>query len=281
MTSEGFIGLQVHGIGNNEKLNGAQVKWRNLRIVEDGFEDHQFSKDPQVPEISYLHNQLTEWEKHNGWRLLWDGKTSEGWRGAKLDDFPEQGWTMEEGILTVQATDGGEATGPGDIVTRALYSDFELILDFMITEGANSGIKYFVDAELNKGTGSAIGCEFQILDDRNHPDADEGVDGNRKVGALYDLIPAKNLSVPGRGKQFKGVGAWNRARIVSKDGKVEHWLNGEKVIEYDRFSLMFEALVGKSKYRNWEGFGRWPEGHILLQDHGNTVSFKNIKIRAL
>ena len=102
--------------------------------------------------------------------------------------------------------------------------------------GANSGIKYFVDPELNKGSGSAIGCEFQILDDRRHPDATMGTDGNRTVASLYDLIAADNLSVPGRGKQFKGVGAWNKARIVSRNGKVEHWLNNEKAVEVRRVS---------------------------------------------
>ena len=231
--------------------------------------------------MSYLKNELTEWEKRNGWRLLWDGATPAGWRGAKLDEFPESGWQMKDGELTVLATDGGESTGPGDIVTTSNYSNFELELEFKITEGANSGIKYFVDPSLNKGQGSAIGCEFQILDDQRHPDAKMGVNGNRTVGSLYDLITAENLSVPGRGKQFKGIGKWNKARIVSRDGKVEHWLNNEKIIEYDRNSQIFKALVAYSKYKDWPNFGRWPEGSILLQDHGNEVSFRSIKIREL
>ena len=278
MTSEGFIGLQVHSIGGSE-LEGAEVRWRNIRILTDNPVAYRWPSDPAVDETSYLENQLTAWEKNHGWRLLWDGRTTEGWRGAKLDGFPESGWEINDGVLTIRATDGGESTGPGDIVTTASYSDFELVVDFKITEGANSGIKYFVDPDLNKETGSAIGCEFQILDDQRNPDAKMGVAGNRTVGSLYDLIAAENLSVPGRAKQFKGVGQWNRARIVSRDGHVEHWLNGEKVVEYDRFSQIFRSLVAYSKYKDWEGFGRWPEGPILLQDHGNTVHFRNIKIR--
>jgi hypothetical protein len=280
-TAQGFIGLQVHGIGDNEAMVGAQVKWRNIRILTQDLEQHQRVKDPRVTEISYLKNALTEWERRHGWRLLWDGETSDGWIGAKLNSFPRKGWRIDDGVLTVLATDGGESTGPGDIITEAQFSDFELELEFKITEGANSGIKYFVDPELNKGPGSAIGCEFQILDDRVHPDAQMGVNGNRTAGGLYDLIAPENLSVPGRGKQFKGVGNWNKARIVSRGGQVEHWLNNEKVVEYDRFSQMFRALVAYSKYKEWKDFGEWPQGHILLQDHGNEVSYRSIKIREL
>jgi hypothetical protein len=108
-----------------------------------------------------------------------------------------------------------------------------------------------------------------------------GVDGNRQLAGLYDLIAAENLSVPGRGKQFKGMDQWNKARIVSKNGKVSHWLNNEKTVEYDRFSQMFRALVAYSKYQKWDSFGQWPQGHILLQDHGNTVHFRSIKIKVL
>jgi hypothetical protein len=278
LTSSGFIGLQVHGISNPDHAN-KEIKWRNLRIIETDLEKFKWEDDPEVPQISFLVNQLTDYEKRKGWRLLWDGKTSNGWRSARSDQFPEKGWEMKEGVLTILATDGAESTGPGDIITVDQYSDFELELEFKITKGANSGIKYFVDPALNKSVGSAIGCEFQILDDRNHPDAKKGVNSNRTVASLYDLIKAENLSIPGRGKQFKGIGAWNKARIISKNGKVEHWLNGEKAVEYDRWSQMFKALVAYSKYKVWPEFGQWSKGHILLQDHGDTVHFRSIKIR--
>ena len=279
LTSEGFFGLQVHSISSEK--DGFIVKWKNIRILTENIETYRLPIDPNVSQISYLKNELTNWEQSKGFRLLWDGKTTTGWRGAKLDGFPESGWIIKDGELTVEATDGGESTGPGDIVTTKNYSDFELELEFKITEGANSGVKYFVDPNLNKGIGSAIGCEFQILDDKNHPDAKMGVTGNRTIGSLYDLITAGNLTTKGRSKQFKGIGQWNKARIVSKDGHVEHWLNNEKTVEYNRFSQMFEALVNYSKYQQWQNFGRWPEGLILLQDHGNEVSFRSIKIREL
>lgn len=279
LTSSGFIALQVHGIGSNENIAGKEIKWRNIRIKTDNLKEQRRTTDPDVKEMSYLINSLTPNEVNNGWRLLWDGKTNKGWRGAKLNHFPESGWDIKDKVLTVKATDGAESTGPGDIITDKVFSSFELELEFKITKGANSGIKYFVDAELNKGTGSAIGCEFQILDDKNHPDAKAGVNGNRTIGSLYDLITAENLSIPGRTKQFKGIGSWNKARIVVKGAQVEHWLNNEKVIEYDRSSQMFRALVAYSKYKNWPEFGQWPSGHILLQDHGDTVHYRSIKIR--
>jgi hypothetical protein len=278
MTAEGFIGLQVHSIGDPQ-LAGRTVRWRNLRIQTGDLEANRTPRDPDVEEISFLNNRLTDYEVRQGWRLLWDGETSKGWRGAKLDHFPGSGWTIENGVLTVEATDGGESTGPGDIVTIDQFSNFDLQFDFRITDGANSGVKYFVDPELNKGDGSAIGCEFQVLDDAVHPDAKMGVNGNRTIGSLYDLITAENFSAEGRKKQFKGVGQWNQGRVVSDNGRVEHWLNGEKVVEFDRHSQMFRALVAYSKYQVWPGFCQWPAGHILLQDHGDEVSYRNIKIR--
>jgi hypothetical protein len=250
-----------------------------MRILTDDLEANRTERDPEVAEISFLDNQLTPYEKRQGWRLLWDGKTSKGWRGAKLTGFPESGWTMEDGVLTVEATDGGESTGPGDIVTIDRFTNFEFSFEFKITEGANSGVKYFVDPALNKGEGSAIGCEYQVLDDKVHPDAKEGVAGNRTLASLYDLITAENLQTKDRSKQFKGIGEWNQGRIVSDNGKVEHWLNGEKYIEFDRYSQMFRALVAYSKYKVWPGFCQWPDGSLLLQDHGNEVSFKNLKVR--
>jgi len=276
-TAEGFIAFQVHSI-RDKSQEGKMVKWKNIRIKTKDLENSRKAVDRQVPEISYLTNSLSADELRKGWRLLWDGATTNGWRGAKLDGFPEKGWRIKDGILTVLSSGGAESRNGGDIVTTDSYKDFELSIDFKITEGANSGIKYFVDPELNKGEGSAIGLEFQILDDEKHPDAKKGKNGNRTVGSLYDLIRAENND-SSRGKNFKGIGKWNNARIVVKNGHVEHWLNQIKVVEFDRFSQIFKALVEKSKYEEWDNFGRFPNGLILLQDHGDEVSFKNIKIR--
>ncbi|MFI1745213.1 3-keto-disaccharide hydrolase [Thalassobellus sediminis] len=278
-TATGFIALQVHSIGSKNEDAGKKIRWKNIRIKTNNLDEELWPSDPEVREVSYLKNSLTKNEVNKGWRLLWDGKTNKGWKGAKIDQFPNSGWEIKDGELTILATDGGESTGPGDIITINTFSSFELELEFKITKGANSGIKYFVDSELNKGPGSAIGCEFQILDDENHPDAKAGINGNRTVGSLYDLITAENLSVQGRSKQFKGVNRWNKARIVVIGSNVEHWLNNEKVIEYDRQSQMFRALVAYSKYKKWSDFGQWASGHILLQDHGNTVHYRSIKIR--
>jgi hypothetical protein len=276
-TAEGFIAFQVHSI-HNENLEEKTVRWRNINIQTVDLEKSMKTVNVDVPEISYLDNQLTDNEVRTGWRFLWDGKSTAGWRGAKIDDFPDNGWEIKDGMLTVLSSGGTESANGGDIVTTDLFGDFELSVDFKITEGANSGIKYFVDSELNKGEGSAIGLEFQVLDDQKHPDAKMGKNGNRTVGSLYDLIRAENTN-NSRGKNFRGVGKWNNARIVVKDGHVEHWLNQVKVVEFDRFSQMFKALVEKSKYEKWENFGRLSQGLILLQDHGDEVSFKNIKIR--
>jgi len=279
MTSEGFFGLQVHSIQDKE-VEGAEVKWKNVNIATENLGPHRRKTDPNVEVINWIPNYLSEAEKRKGWRLLWDGESSNGWRGANKNRFPERGWTIENGVLTVIESTGEEAAFGGDIVTTDEFSSFEFELEFNITEGANSGIKYFVVEGLNPGTGSEIGPEFQILDDENHPDAKMGVGGNRTVGSLYDLITAENLSEPNRSsKRFKGVGEWNKARVVVRGNHVEHWLNNVKVVEYERGSQIYRNLIQKSKYDVYENFGEAVWGHILLQDHGNRVSFRSIKIR--
>ena len=220
-------------------------------------------------------NTLTAAEKQQGWKLLWDGQTTKGWRAAKGAEFPKEGWEIRDGVLTVVETGGAESRAGGDIVTEAEFAAFELKLDFRLTPGANSGIKYYVDTDLNKAAGSAIGLEYQLLDDARHPDAKMGRDGNRTLASLYDLIPAAAT------KPAKPIGEWNEARIVSDGRHVEHWLNGVKVLEYERGSEAFRKLVAASKYKVWPAFGERAKGPILLQDHGNRVSFRSVRIREL
>ena len=177
-------------------------------------------------------------KKKNDYVPLFNGVNSQGWHLATGKPFPEKGWVIKDGVITIQASGGKEAATYGDIVTDKLYSAFDLVFDFKLTPGANSGVKYFVTLD-EKTTGSAIGLEYQVLDDELHPDAKLGRDGDRTLSSLYDLIKGeKPKSI------IKPIGEWNHGRIiVYPNNHVEHYLNGVKVLEYERGSAAFEALV--------------------------------------
>jgi hypothetical protein len=270
---KGFIGLQMHAISKPE-LVGKKVFFKNIRIKTAGLKPAPFPAG--IYAVNTVPNSLTDYEKNSGWHLLFDGKSPAGWVGAYKKTFPEKGWQIKDGLLSVLSSEGRESANGGDIVTTGEYKAFDLSFDFKLTPGANSGLKYFVTLTENN-TGSAIGLEYQVLDDSLHPDAKLGIDGDRTLSSLYDLIPAEKQ------KRFiHPIGQWNTGRvIVYPDNHVEHYLNGIKVLEYTRGSAEFRKLVALSKYKVWKDFGEAPEGHILLQDHGDAVSFRSIKIREL
>ncbi len=289
-STEGFIALQIHSIGK-QSLEGKTVKWKNIRIITNEINNNRYPVEDYAQEINNIDNFLTKKQKEDGWKFIFDGNTSNGWVSAKSESFPSKGWKINNGILSVLSSNGKESENGGDIVTKDKYENFEFELDFKITKGANSGIKYFVDLDLNKGAGSAIGLEYQILDNKFHLDASkkfrvmelegekwelkkEDIKRNRGVASLYDLIEAEKFN-----HKSVSAGQWHRAKIISNNGHVEHWLDNEKVLEYNRFSQVFKALIQYSKYSKWENFGQLESGHILLQDHGDEVSFKNIKIK--
>ncbi|MBC7902144.1 MAG: DUF1080 domain-containing protein [Gemmatimonadaceae bacterium] len=272
LTAKGFIALQVHSIPKSEQP-GRQIRWKNIRIRTEGI---KASPADNIFVMNMLANELSEQEKKNGYALLFDGKSSQGWRGAYKPAFPAKGWEVSDGSFNVVKADGAESTNGGDIVTEAQYGAFELQFQFKLSEGANSGVKYFV-TESENNAGSAIGLEYQVLDDEKHPDAKLGAVGNRTLAGLYDLIPPLSISAA-----KKKIGEWNYGMIrVYPDGKTEHWLNGYKMTEYQRGTPIFYALVARSKYKDWKNFGMAPKGHILLQDHGDKVSFRSIKLREI
>ncbi|MCE1200050.1 MAG: DUF1080 domain-containing protein, partial [Marinilabiliales bacterium] len=228
----------------------------------------------------YLNNVLTKTEEKVGWKLLWDGKSLDGWLSARDGAPVTKGWSVKEGELIPNLP---ENRGGGDIVTVKEYKNFILEVDFMITPGANSGIKYFIQPEANGKGFSNVGCEFQVLDDERHPDAKLGKDGDRTLASLYDLIPAdsRRYDPAQTVKRTNGVGKWERARIEVRGEKVAHFLNGVKTVEYVRGTPAWRELVATSKFKNYKGFGEFQTGHLLLQDHGDVVHYRNLKVLEL
>jgi Domain of Unknown Function (DUF1080) len=238
-------------------------------------------------------NQITRAEQGAGWRLLFDGTSLAGWRGLGYPGVPAGHWIVENGTIrkvaneqVAKGEDGRRLPG-GDLMTVAAFKDFELAWDWKISPAGNSGLKYNVSEELSGGqpsnvlrpasgtagvSHSAIGFEYQMLDDDRHSD---GRLPTHRSGALYDLI------TPDASKQLKPVGEWNHSRVVFNGMHGEHWLNGVKVVEYDLGSPAMDAALAASKFKTMPWFAQRRTGHIVLQDHGDDAWFRNLKIREL
>ena len=274
-TPKGFIAFQVHSIGKDTLKEGKEVKWKNIRIMTQNIRDN-LMEGTLAPEVNRIPNTLSSTEIAEGWQLLFDGKTSKGWRGVNIKTFPNKGWKIHQGEIALQASGGG-----GDLLTTEKFAAFELSIEFKFAEGTNSGVKYFA-FENEKQKGPGLGLEYQIIDDHNNPDAKKfsTIEGCWSCAALYDLIKPQNV-------RLNGAGLWNLAIIkVFPDNHVEHWLNGFKTVEYERGSAAFRELIKKSKFAGKEyningRFGEAREGSILLQDHGGAISFRSLKIKKI
>lgn len=265
-TAGGFIGLQVHSISSAEEA-GREIRWRNIRIKTQGLEVERQPMQPETPEVNLIPNTLTDYELRKGWRLLFDGQDTDGWRRPLSKDFPKKSWILENGTLTTQDAAGGEV-----LMSEERFSNFELKLEFKMAKGAKGGIVYFSPKESDAA--EATGLKFALADD-----AGLSPNSSQSPGSLFGLIPASNLSVPSREKEFRGIDEWNEVRIVARGRQVEHWLNGFRVMEYERGTPGFRALLACSLGNIPAGFGDWPEGHILLCNDNGRLSFRSIKIR--
>ena len=207
-------------------------------------------------------NQLTPDEKAAGWKLLFDGKTTAGWRGYKKQAMPDKGWKVEDGLLKKVAGEKG-----GDIVTEQTFRDFEFAWEWKVARGGNNGVKYFVTEE----RAGAPGHEYQMIDDLGHPDGKLGA--KRQTASFYDVLP------PSADKKLNPPGEWNASRIIVRGNHVEHWLNGAKAIEYELGSDAVKAGLAASKFKSAPKFGDKIDGRLMLTDHADECFFRNLKVR--
>jgi hypothetical protein len=223
---------------------------------------------PLKPDASFSLDSLPSPHK---WETLFDGKDLKQWRKTTSDSLPSEGWIIHDNTLSVQKGRKG-----GDIITRAVYQDFELVFEFNLTKEANSGIKYQVMGIENSQTkkSSLMGIEYQIIDDYNHPEIKDDPNGVSSTGSAYLLYPPV-------GKKLKPAGEWNSGRIIVKGKYAAHWLNGVKVTSYTRGTEAFNQKVSATKFKDYPDYGKADIGHIMLTDHGDQVFYRNIKIKKL
>jgi hypothetical protein len=214
-------------------------------------------------------NQLSAREKKEGWELLFDGKNLDAWRGYQKPDLEGLRWTADkEGCLAVPPTDGKDTRGARDLISKKTYESFDLSWEWRIAPGGNSGLKYLV----SEAGSAALGHEYQIIDDSQHPDAQKR--DSRRTGSFYDVLPAP-------GARPRPAGSFNQSRVLVQGTHVEHWLNGAKVVEYELDSPALRTAVAASKFKDVPDFDKPKRAHLLLQDHGNAVCYRNVKIRPL
>jgi hypothetical protein len=225
-------------------------------------------------------NELSPAQARGGWLLLFDGTTLQGWRGLGSDSVPTAHWQVVDGTIHKVRTaavprmrDGQPAAG-GDLMTVGTWQDFELTFQWRVPPGANSGVKYNVSEEISQRTANhaALGFEYQVLDDSLN---DDNKVATHRAGALYDLVE------PNAYKRLAPVGEWNRSVIILRGNHGEHWLNGARIVTYDLGTPQFDSLLAASKYRGIAGFAERRAGHIVLQDHGDEVWFRNLKVREI
>ena len=218
-------------------------------------------------------NTLTPKKVKEGWTLLFDGKQMDQWRGAYATTFPARGWIVQNSELRGEFSNGMEAGDGGDIVTKKIYQNFEMVFDWKLGSGGNSGVKYFVEERQPKPVGSQPGYEYQIIDDANYIYEGKHLDPEKKTAAIYDVIPAN--------KPDTAMNIWHTSRIRVRGNHIEHWLDGKQVLDVERTSSAFKEGVEKSKFHSYPNFASLTSGHILLQDHGHNVAFRNIKVKEL
>ena len=243
----------------------------NLGFITLKFTNMRWNKTLLLICLLYVIPKMMAMENQR-WEVLFDGKNTDKWRSLKTETFPSQGWEIKDGALVVKNKSKAQ-----DIITKEVYNDFELVFDFKLTVGANSGIKYLVEKIKNNDAGTMEwnGPEYQIIDDNNHPAVKGHVDEKASTASLYLVYAPEN-------KQLHPAGEWNNGKIIVKGNRIEHWLNGVKVVDCERSSQDFRDRMANTKFKVYDKYGELPAGHIMLTDHdGDPCYFRNIRIRRL